>query len=361
MPFVGDPFRHDVFVSYSHGDVQGDGASPLKQWSQSFVQELRRELQFEINAAIDIFIDESARPGQGVDRMAPLSDDLNTKIGAAAILLVLMSPQYLGSVWCGKELDWWVAAQADTGIAHATRIAVARVLPTGDAEWPKLLTDDAGNPYVGTHFFDRATEVGARPFGWPIVTSATAGPFRDAAVAFAGTIQARLREIQRELELRRKRVEEIARLKAGTGQAIYLHGRESQQDVWQRVRTELIDFGYGVFPLKPEPVDIEPKKIRERAARRIGIMQSCDAVLLLGTDDSEALEGDLPSIGRFDRGLAIENSNRLLPCSVVDTAGLVGRDPALKRIAANLRVDWIDATIPQWTPRVQAWLREATQ
>ena len=90
-------------------------------------------------------------------------------------------------------------------------------------------------------------------------------------------------------------------------------------------------------------------------------MQTCDAILLLGTDDGDALEGDLPSIGRFDRGLAVENSNRLLPCSVVDTAGLVGRDPAWKRIAANLGVDWIDAAIPPWTPKIQAWLREATQ
>jgi hypothetical protein len=361
MSFVGDPFDLDIFVSYSHGDIQGNGQSPLKQWSQSFVRELQIELQVEINAATKLFLDENPRPGQGVDRMAPLSGDLKDKISGAAILTVLMTPQYLGSYWCRQERDWWIESQRRHGIPHENRIAVARVLPTVHTDWPPVLTDGAGNRYVGVHFFDRSLETGARPYGWPQVNGATGGLFRDAVVTFAGLIQTRLREIRKELELRRQREEEVARLRAGSGQAIYLHGRESQQEAWERARRELVESGYGVFPFQPEPVDSEPKKMRERARKRMDRMQTCDAILLLGTEDSEALEGDLSTIGHLDRHLAIANSNRLLPCGVADTIGILGRDPMLKRIASNLRVDWIDASVSPWAPQVQAWLNGAVR
>ncbi len=117
MAFVGSPFRHDVFVSYSRGDVQGDGRALLKQWSQGFVRELELELQAfpDLGAQIKIFLDQSQRPGQGVDPMAPLTEGLKADVSASAILAVLMTPQYIGSHWCREERKWWVEAQRDLG------------------------------------------------------------------------------------------------------------------------------------------------------------------------------------------------------------------------------------------------------
>lgn len=188
MSFVGGPFGHDVFVSYSHGDIQGVGDLPLKLWSQSFARELKREMQVEINATLDLFLDENERSGEGIDRMAPLSDDLKSHLGRSAILAVLMTPHYLGSEWCRQELDWWVEAQQRHGIRHENQLAIARVLPTGKDEWPTPLTDTAGHQHVGVHFFDRNIEGTSRPFGWPKVTSETGGRFREAVVLLAGLI-----------------------------------------------------------------------------------------------------------------------------------------------------------------------------
>ena len=53
MSFVGKPFSHDVFVSYSHGDAAGTGDSLLSQWSQSFIRELERELRFHVTERIE--------------------------------------------------------------------------------------------------------------------------------------------------------------------------------------------------------------------------------------------------------------------------------------------------------------------
>jgi hypothetical protein len=45
VSYIGEPFTHDLFVSYSHGTMAGDGLSPLKRWSDGFIRELVRELR----------------------------------------------------------------------------------------------------------------------------------------------------------------------------------------------------------------------------------------------------------------------------------------------------------------------------
>ena len=45
MGFLAPEFSHDIFVSYSHGDFDRDGASILKDWSAAFVRELEQELR----------------------------------------------------------------------------------------------------------------------------------------------------------------------------------------------------------------------------------------------------------------------------------------------------------------------------
>ena len=49
---------------------------------------------------------------------------------SAALLVVLMSPDYLASQWCADERDWWLERQAALGLPHEERIAVVRIWPT---------------------------------------------------------------------------------------------------------------------------------------------------------------------------------------------------------------------------------------
>ena len=41
MGFLGKPFKHDLFVSYSHGAFKGQHDSDLKRWSQKFAKDLQ--------------------------------------------------------------------------------------------------------------------------------------------------------------------------------------------------------------------------------------------------------------------------------------------------------------------------------
>ncbi len=73
MCFLGEPFKHDLFVSYSHGAFAGQHDADLKLWSQKFAENLRGELagttEFE---AISVFLDQSDRSDESVDRTADL-------------------------------------------------------------------------------------------------------------------------------------------------------------------------------------------------------------------------------------------------------------------------------------------------
>jgi hypothetical protein len=44
-----------------------------------------------------------------------LTDNLKRKVERSALLLVVMSPFYLGSAWCGDEVNWFAATLPGRG------------------------------------------------------------------------------------------------------------------------------------------------------------------------------------------------------------------------------------------------------
>ena len=112
MSYIGEPFTHDLFVSYSHGTIDGAGPSPLKRWSDGFIEQLELELRQhpKFGRALSLFFDDHHRPGQGLDPSSGLTEQLREEIGASALLHVLMSDHYLQSAWCRDERDWWAVS-----------------------------------------------------------------------------------------------------------------------------------------------------------------------------------------------------------------------------------------------------------
>jgi hypothetical protein len=141
MPFLGDQdgYLHDIFVSYAHADIEATGDSQLKRWCQLFAEELRKEIAAELrrkqpkSQIVSMFLDENPHPDASVDPSMPLSVQLDQAIRGSALLLVLMSPYFLNSDWCRKELACWVSVQTKKAGSPEGRIHVARVLPTDHA------------------------------------------------------------------------------------------------------------------------------------------------------------------------------------------------------------------------------------
>ncbi len=359
MGYVGEPFDHDVFLSYSHGDVDGTGQSKLKQWSQAFARELESEFRAHpsFGKTFSLFLDDHHRPAQSLDPMAPLTAQLQGDIEKAAVLAVLMSPQYLASKWCADERDWWCQQQQQLGIAADGRIAVARIWPTTDA-WPDALVDSRKQPLVGFGFYDRTqAELLPQPYEWPEPSPTSRDPFRKELLTLVGWIGLKLTELKKRSDERKKSAQAAERLKASCGQVVYLHGRVSDTRDWEEAAQTLTGSGLTVFPSEPDPVAHDPQKLQELRQRRVEIMSGCDALLLMGGGDARAVDADLVVVGRQDRNSARSISNMPLPCALLDSTGGPIATPQRKLAARSLNVEWIDATENPWTPKVQNWLQ----
>jgi hypothetical protein len=359
MGFLGEPFKHDLFVSYSHGDFDGSGQSNLKKWSQAFVKELEGELrQHPKFRHLTIFLDQDHRPDQGLDPMRALTGQLQNEIGASGVLTVLMSPHYLLSRWCGDEREWWFECQVKHGLASDGRIALARIWPTEDP-WPAAFLDEGGEPLVGIAFYDlKNAAFHPWPHDWPDCTGAR-GLFREALLDMVGRIWKRLAAVKEQLEEQKRRKAETERLSAASERVIYLHARQAHEEAWQRAGDALLERGFVVMPTEPDPVERDPNRAREVSERRVETLSACDGLLLLGADDGRALDADLVVVGRQDRHLARARSQRLLPCAVLDTAGAAIATPRRKAMARALEIGWIDTTQAIWTPDVARWLVDA--
>jgi len=357
---VGHPFSYDLFISYSHGD-DGSGNGYLQPWSAAFAQELERELRADrkFRQTLRVFLDRDLRPGLGIDPMAPLTNQLHDQIAGTAVLVVLMSPDYLSSRWCADERDWWFSSQTARGVATDDRVAVVKIWPTEDP-WPAALRDARGEPLVGFTFH---SENGGppRPLGWEELPGPFGKEFRKAILGIAGRLYPKLESIRSRLAEIERAKAEAAKLAQQGGQSLYLHGRADRAEAWERVALQLTQDGFAVVPGEPDPVEPDVKKLQTMRERRVEALGACDALLLVATDDTRALDTDLVVVGKHDRQSARARSNRLLPCGVLNTVGGVLATPVRLATTRIVQADWIDGTDQKWTPAVQRWLNEKSQ
>jgi hypothetical protein len=115
MPFVPG-YRHDVFVSYAHVDNEPVGAD--KGWVTTFVRNLETFLRRKLGQhATDasVWMDYELTGNQ------PFAGSIEEALRSSATLLVVVSPGYLGSAWCGREREAFGAAVRDR-VAAGSRI-----------------------------------------------------------------------------------------------------------------------------------------------------------------------------------------------------------------------------------------------
>jgi hypothetical protein len=93
-----NPQQDDIFISYAHIDNQ-PLAEGLKGWVESLHERLKIRLGQLLGEEASIWRD---RKLQGNDVFA---DTLAEKINRAAILVSVLSPRYVKSEWCLKELE----------------------------------------------------------------------------------------------------------------------------------------------------------------------------------------------------------------------------------------------------------------
>ena len=107
-------FQHDVFISYAVAD--NDGPYHNKRgWVQAFEEQLRAELQREVRhkRAVEIWLDRKRLSCGDL-----FDDGIRAALQSTAVLIVLLSKQYLASEWCRLEREGFLSAIAQQGDAE---------------------------------------------------------------------------------------------------------------------------------------------------------------------------------------------------------------------------------------------------
>lgn len=125
--------KHQVFVSYAHADnLPMDDDVP--GWVSLFVDKLKRTVARQAGgAAAEFWMDHRLEPQRRVD------DELRRRIHESAVILAFVSPRYLESGWCKKEMTTFVEEVG--GGVSADRVFLIEVLPTEREAWHGAVRD----------------------------------------------------------------------------------------------------------------------------------------------------------------------------------------------------------------------------
>lgn len=343
-----------MFFSYAHADADGRGDSPLKSWSQQFHGALLAALHsFQLDPLPRIFLDESRRPENGLNRAAHLAPELIETVKASALLQVVMSPQYLRSPWCRRELETFVASVGEKPGNPKERIIVAKAIDTDGLSWPSALCDDEGNTPVGWRFHDPDKPF---PYGYMTEWGRHIPPEMCGALFdMAHNIKRRLEQLDAELTEKRKKSELVHWLERGEAERIYLYGRRDEEAEWEAVWTEIDRLGIMVEPGEPEPLDVDDDNAKRNQYARLA--SRCDAMVMVGADGPN-LDFDLDVVGRERRNFIASKYKKYLPCAVIDRNGSLSR-PARMSNAKRFGIDWIDPTACDWPDYIKTWLQSS--
>src|SRR5580765_6313389 len=137
-------FESDVFVSYAHIDDQA-----LAEGQPGWISSLHRHLQVRLEQLLGkearIWRDPKL---QGNDVFA---DRLVDRLPGVAVLVSVLSPRYVKSEWCQRELAEFLKADVATGGARvADKLRVFKVVKT---PIPAELQPQHLKPALGYDFF----------------------------------------------------------------------------------------------------------------------------------------------------------------------------------------------------------------
>lgn len=314
MSYLTPHFDPDVFVSYSHGDPRGGGASDLKTWTHA----LLRKLENQILSLDTEFDDMLIWKDEQLDPTVHLTQDLRARVGASGILLIVMSKRYLASSWCRDELEWFRQQIQDRSTEQG-RVFVLKAQPTDTATWPEFLRDERGHAMLGFSFYDPTNGM---PYGWPDLQE-TNRDFVKEMCRLQTALTKRLREL-RDHAVKRVQAEAAAKappVTATGARRIYLHApadcEPTRIDIGKALNAE------GIMSLSAAASQNAGMSAWQKdSGARIETAKRCEALALVRPGDPDRFVGDLLDIGVDERARISDARGAPLPCAVFDGTGV---------------------------------------
>jgi hypothetical protein len=136
-------YTNDVFISYSHIDNQPFG-DPRGGWVDIFHAQLQNFVNVHVGRRTNIWRDRRLTPAE------VFSDEIEQQLRSSAVMISIISPGYLQSEWCNRELLGFTRAAQERGnlrIGNLQRVIKVLRLPVTRSLLPPLLDDVLGGQF----------------------------------------------------------------------------------------------------------------------------------------------------------------------------------------------------------------------
>lgn len=116
--------RQDVFVSYAHIDNL-PGLPNQQGWVSIFQTALRNRLSKELGRNANVWWDE-----RELDGVRQFDDEIREACDASTVMVAVLSPRYVDSDSCRKELDYFTGREQSPAV-HAKPLFIVKTTPVG--------------------------------------------------------------------------------------------------------------------------------------------------------------------------------------------------------------------------------------
>src|SRR5262245_44077194 len=136
-------YNNDVFISYSHIDNQPFG-DPRGGWVDIFHEQLQNFVNVHVGRRANVWRDKRLTGAE------VFSDEIEQQLRSSAVLVSVISPGYVQSEWCNRELVGFTKGGLDRGslrVGNLQRVIKVLRLPVERRVLPTLLDDVLGEQF----------------------------------------------------------------------------------------------------------------------------------------------------------------------------------------------------------------------
>lgn len=313
-------FEEDIFISYAHIDnlPLDEG---LKGWVETLHDRLKIRLMQLLGEEVKIWRD---RKLQGND---VFEETLTARLGKVALLVSILSPRYVKSEWCIREVDEFCRQAAlSGGLQVGDKLRVFKVLKTHVPleTHPPVIQD-----ILGYEFYEYDPErKRAREF------NPETSPARD--MRYWERLDDLAYDIKQLIETIKAAGRQAPADAAQGGKTVYLAETASDlRDERDRIKRELLQHGHNVLPDRELPLEGDSLKqvVRDYLGR------SDLSVHLIGGRYGIIPEGESRSVVHLQSDLAAARGDGFRQIIWIPTGVQAPDDAAQQRLLDSFRLE----------------------
>jgi hypothetical protein len=271
-------YNNDVFISYSHIDNQPFG-DPRVGWVDIFHEHLQNFINVHVGQRTQVWRDKRLTGAE------VFSYEIEQQLRSSAVLVSVISPGYMQSEWCNRELVGFTKVAQDHGdlrVGNLQRVVKVLRLPVGRSLLPPLLDE-----VLGVQFY-RVDPASGR------ARDLLLDPTPDALQVFCARVDDVAQDLSRLLKaMRASDAAAAAALPPSVSDTVFLAWTTSDlSEEREKLRRELEARNYRVVPSGAPPLDAA--RLRETVVDTLRGARV--AIHLIGAHYGFVPEGDERSI-----------------------------------------------------------------